>query len=625
MEKSLNTGIKPRDIAGIILFLAALSLTSLYSYDLFHSLAELFSVVIIFSIFVLGWNSRRFTRDNDFFLLISIAYLFVGVIIILHTLAYKGVGIFPEYGSNLPTQLWIAGRYLQSISILAATFFISWKLMIKTTLATYSVVVLLCLASIFFWKIFPDAFIEGEGLTAFKIVSEYIICLILLLSIFMLYRQRSKFDKSVFKFLIASIAATILSELAFTLYTDVYGIANMVGHLLSIVAFYLIYKAIVEIGIVSPFRLLFRDLRQHEIELERSEEWFSSLFKESPIGKVVYNSEGKLVDINLSCIDMFDISDMEKIKGLQLFNDPTISDRQKDILRRGETAKYDLVIMPGKYREYDLYKHVKPGIKNLNVMVKPLFTGDKKLLEGYLMQVQDITEPKRVEQLKDEFISMVSHEMRTPLTIIIGSLDTALSEKESLQPEERENLLEQALQESHSLSHILENLLELSRAQANRLALHNEPLEINVVIKSVIDRFPSTSIHRLILDLSEDMPEVEADRTRLERIIYNLVENAVKYSPSGGDIKITVRQENDHLTISIKDQGIGISSQDQALLFQLFQRLEKPGIENAVGTGIGLVVCKRLVEAHGGKIWVESIPDEGSTFSFTLPLRHNVI
>ncbi|MBI4329770.1 MAG: hypothetical protein HY673_00645 [Chloroflexi bacterium] len=243
--------------------LAALYTSSLYSYVLFHSLAELFSVVVACGIFIVGWNSRRFLTNN-YLLFLGIAYLFVAAIDTVHTLAYKGMGVFPGYDANLPTQLWVAARYIESLSLLAAPLFIRRKLNAGPVFAAYVVVFALVLLSIFYRPVFPDAFVEGAGLTRFKVASEYVISAILLGAAGLLYRSRQRFDRRVWWMLEASILVTVAEEMAFTLYVDPYGFFNMIGHFLKIVSFYLIYKAIIETGLTAPYNLLFRDLKQRE-------------------------------------------------------------------------------------------------------------------------------------------------------------------------------------------------------------------------------------------------------------------------------------------------------------------------------------------------------------------------
>lgn len=249
------------------LVLLGLYLSSLYSYLLFHSLAEIFSIVVGCSIFILAWNSRQ-RLDNSYVLFLGTAYLFVSGMDLLHTLAYKGMGVFPGYDANLPTQLWIAARYCQSLSLLISPLFLRRKLNIYPVFVIYTAVIAAVLAAIFA-NAFPACFVEGAGLTPFKKISEYLISFILLAAIAFLLYKRTAFDRNVLQWLVASLVLTIASELAFTFYVSVYGLGNLVGHFLKLIAFYLIYIAIVEMGLEKPQRLLFRNLKQNEQVLQK--------------------------------------------------------------------------------------------------------------------------------------------------------------------------------------------------------------------------------------------------------------------------------------------------------------------------------------------------------------------
>jgi signal transduction histidine kinase len=254
-------------LAGVV-SLAGLYVLSRVNYLLFHSSVEVFSIVIAFAIFAIAWNSRRM-MDSNYLLFIGIACLFVGGVDLLHTLAYKGMGVFPEQGSNLATQLWIATRYMLSISFLAALFFANRKFRPSLVIAGYTVVTALLFGSIFYWGNFPTAFTEGVGLTPFKVASEYVISLILLCAIYLLIRKRMEFSGNIVKLMASAMAVAIAAEMSFTLYTDVYGIANMIGHLLTVISFYLIYKALIETGLTKPYDLLFRNLKQNEAALTK--------------------------------------------------------------------------------------------------------------------------------------------------------------------------------------------------------------------------------------------------------------------------------------------------------------------------------------------------------------------
>ncbi len=261
-----------------VLLLFGLYLTSLNNYLLFHSLAEIFSVVVACAIFMLVWNARRFL-DNTYLLFIGVAYLFIGGLDLIHTIAYKGMGVFQGGSTNLPTQLWIAARYVESLSLLVAPFFLGRKLKLYFLFLGYLLASFLLLGSIFYWNIFPICFVEGVGLTLFKKISEYIISLILLGAIAMLFTKRREFDPSVLRLLITSIVLTIASELAFTFYAHAYGLTNLIGHYLKIISVYLIYKALIETGLMRPYILLFRDLKESEDALRESEEKYRSMME----------------------------------------------------------------------------------------------------------------------------------------------------------------------------------------------------------------------------------------------------------------------------------------------------------------------------------------------------------
>lgn len=183
------------------------------------------------------------------------------------------MGVFPQYDTNLPTQLWIAARYMESISLLIAPLLLSnnhkeglknspkplekefffWRVFV-----IYAGVTAACIISIFVFGNFPDSYMEGSGLTSFKITSEYIIYFILLCSLFILYSKKDRFEPHIFALFVGSIIATIFGELAFTFYTYVYGFSNLIGHFLKVLSFYLIYKAVVQTGFDDPYTLLFR-------------------------------------------------------------------------------------------------------------------------------------------------------------------------------------------------------------------------------------------------------------------------------------------------------------------------------------------------------------------------------
>jgi len=246
------------------------------NYLLFHVLAELFSIVTAFSIFILTWNARRFIK-NGYLIFLGISFLFTGSIDLLHTLAFKGMGVFPGTGltdpnaANLATQLWLAARYNQSISLLVSPLFLKRNARPGWVVLAFTGFVSLLLFTIYPWGIFPDALLDTVGLTTFKIISEYIIILLLFAGGIILYAKRRAFDRDVLYLLLFATGITILSELAFIQYAVVTDLMNQIGHILKIYAFFLVYKAIIETGFLKPQALLFRELDQREQALLESE------------------------------------------------------------------------------------------------------------------------------------------------------------------------------------------------------------------------------------------------------------------------------------------------------------------------------------------------------------------
>ena len=201
-------------IAIIILF--GLYAANLYNFLLFHSIAEGFSIVIACGIFMVAWNTRHYNPGN-YLVFIGIAYLFIGILDFSHTLSYEGMNIFVRFDANAPTQLWIATRYVESLTLLLAPFLSKRRIRIDVCFAAYGIITAAILLTVFYWQVFPDCFLaDAGGLTPFKIISEYIICLLLLASGVLFVYERNHFDPRFLRLVLMSLATTIAAELLFT-------------------------------------------------------------------------------------------------------------------------------------------------------------------------------------------------------------------------------------------------------------------------------------------------------------------------------------------------------------------------------------------------------------------------
>ena len=258
----------PRNLMYVTALIAiAVALFSIrsYSYPLFHSVIELLTIAIAFAIALLVWNSSTIL-ENGALKIIGIGYAACACIDLIHTLSFKGINIFPGYGSNLPTQLWIAARYLQALTLATAFIAHKKKVNIFRLSACYALIFFILTGAIFS-GVFPACYVEGIGLTAFKIASEYLIIAIICCALFLLKRIRTVFSLKTYQLLIASSLFAVCAEFAFTSYVGVYDFANMAGHFFKLASFYLIYRAIFVTGIREPFSIVFRELKQTEQSL----------------------------------------------------------------------------------------------------------------------------------------------------------------------------------------------------------------------------------------------------------------------------------------------------------------------------------------------------------------------
>ena len=229
---------------------------------------------------------------------------------------------------------------------------------------------------------------------------------------------------------------------------------------------------------------------------------------------------------------------------------------------------------------------------------------------------------EEANRLKAELISTLAHEMRTPLTSIKGYSTALLMEEATFGPETQQEFLQIIDEECDILQDLIHDLLESSIIDAGLLRLEPQPVRLPRLAHSLVDDFARRSQqHRFLVDFPEDFPLLDADPHRIEQVLRNLLDNAVKYSLQGGLIVIRGEVREDEAIVSVADQGVGIAPEHLNRLFEKFFRVKSSLGRHVVGSGLGLPIARTIVESHGGRIWAESQLQEGSTFYFTLPLK----
>jgi two-component system, OmpR family, phosphate regulon sensor histidine kinase PhoR len=235
---------------------------------------------------------------------------------------------------------------------------------------------------------------------------------------------------------------------------------------------------------------------------------------------------------------------------------------------------------------------------------------------------RDLTEERRVEQLKTEFVATASHELRTPLAAVYGAAMTLRRPDIGSDPAVQTRLLAVIAEESDRLARTINDILWASKLETGQLELSIESFDIAESAAQIVEAMRAFISQSVFVELSQSgpLPPVAGDPDKVRQVLTNLIDNAVKYSPHGGRVEVKLERRDRHVRVSIRDEGLGIPPSEQARIFEKFYRLDPNLTRGVGGTGLGLYICRELVRHMNGRVWVDSAEGEGSTFLFELPL-----
>ncbi len=278
---------------------------------------------------------------------------------------------------------------------------------------------------------------------------------------------------------------------------------------------------------------------------------------------------------------------------------------------------------PASYRADDyLAERLTMEEKVVSIHLSPVISEAKEFL-GTVAVFRDITSEVAADRAKTEFVSMVSHELRTPMTSIKGYVDLMLMGGPGALNEMQRHFLEVIRTNADRLTELVNDLLDISRIETGKIVLHREAIDVRAIIDEVVQAIlPKVEEKGLTIEViaPQNLPKAWGDPARVNQIITNLVGNAYKYTPTGGEIAIYAYVRKGKIHVAVRDTGIGISKEDQERIFERFYRVDNPIVQAEAGTGLGLTITTSLIQMHGGEIFVESEPGQGSIFTFTLPL-----
>jgi two-component system, OmpR family, phosphate regulon sensor histidine kinase PhoR len=312
----------------------------------------------------------------------------------------------------------------------------------------------------------------------------------------------------------------------------------------------------------------------------------------------------KQEDYQLPLIEIF-----ERLRCGTKFKEVSCHKALERVLHGGEGLRSEMVL------------ELEPPII-FNVIWVPLKDSEGKVGGGVIL-LHDITDFIELDRLKSDFISIVSHELKTPLTSIKGFVRLLAAERVGRVNEKQKHYLDVVLRQSESLTMLINDLLDLSRIEAGTIKVRSEPVKLSGVVGGVAQQLDNLTKEKgitLRLAIPADMPLISGDSERLSQVFMNLIHNAIKFTPENGEVTVSATSSVTDCLIKISDNGIGISAQDLPRIFDKFYQVDSSSTRHQSGTGLGLSITRQLVNAHGGEIWANSSKGGGTTFNITLPL-----
>jgi signal transduction histidine kinase len=487
-------GVPKGSTIGLVLALAAISALRLQGYLLFHTFAELFSVVIAATYAVIAWHTRRVAGGSSIGAL-GIAYFFVALLDTVHTLSFDRMGIFVGYYYPA-NQVWVIARSVEASALCVFSFVdLRSRFQSRAVLLAYTAVTVGGLASIFVFRSFPACFVAGQGQTTFKVAAEVFIIALLVAAAVVLNARKRLYSPAIHRLLQLSIGVTALSELSFMVYVHNFDALNLAGHLLKIVSFYLVYRAVVVTCLERPQEILFDQLSRTAEQLRTSNE------------------------------------------------------------------------------------------------------------------------------AKDSFISILSHDLRGPLSGI-RSIAQLYAEEDAGDTDDRARVVFAEIGKAADASlRLVERVLDWAKSRGGSLEPVPRELDAGALIDTELEPLRKLAESKGVAVRTEYAKDgaVFADGDMLGTIVRNLIQNAVKFTAAGGSVAVSLKREGAAVSIEIADSGVGMSQETVDRLFDAAERVTMPGTDGEKGSGFGLVLCAEFAVRMGGRLAVSSRPGEGSVFRLTLP------
>jgi PAS domain S-box-containing protein len=621
----------------------------LQAYVPVHALVEIAIVLIGFATFAVQWYAAGVRGASDARArFVGSAFLGVGVLHAVHLLVFPGMpGVFGPSAVErgiyylLLGRIWLAGALLASAFIPrdADNLLLRRGPLLVANLAALAAGAALELPLGVLYQ-------PGTGLTAAKIGLEFVLAGMALVGAVLHWRswQGGK-DRAALR-TSAALGLVVLSELAFASFSSVHDVYNLAGHLYSVLSVAIMFDTLFATAILDPYRRLevtTRDLagsnarldalRAHvEGELastiarlrdasaneQRARAELEAAIAAVPDGIVVYSLEGRILRTNLAAERLLGVaggrsgeSVLQRWSRLRVEtpHGKSFAVEENPIVKalQGETVPgvpASVVTLEGKR----LW---------ISVGAAPMRGADGRL-EGAVASFTDIGAIQELQAQRDDLLRAVSHDLRNPLQIVLLQAERLQRLLKDTDLPKEKTSADRIVHAAKQMGIMIRDLVEAARMESGTLVLAVQEVDIGAFLPRLLAQSAGAlDTGRVRLEVPPALPRAAADPARLERILVNLIGNALKYSPGGGEVRVTAAAQGGELVLSVTDRGPGIDPEDAPRLFDRFYRGQRT--QGAEGLGLGLYIVQMLVQAHRGRVWVDSRPGEGATFRFTLP------
>lgn len=648
-----------------IIIVLASSLFIYRNFLMFHTLAEFVRVITAFimaSISIIAYK----INNNRSIIFLGIAYGFIGIFDLIHIFAYKDIGGFADNTSNISTQIWIVARYIESISLLVFLVIKDRRINIKRVFYSYLGISLLLLFLILYLRVFPCCITDDLKITLFKKINEYIVIGVFIIGIIYLIGQivQNKEDlKKTYISLILSLITSAISEMFFLFQFQSYNLTT-IGIVFKLISYYYVYKALVRKSLEEPYmnmaernnslsiknsnlqnlydelKLEYEYRRKLEKENSKKTQILNGILESSMYGILVIDNKRRILHSNNKFLQMMNIQYEPNLEGdlsqlLNYIKSNLINPEEFDIfirrsLNSNDTQTYQFKFKDNRIFEISTLPFIDSGVKE-GVVVNCRDITKKVTIEELQKNIEIrqalLIKAKEVDNMKTSFFMTISHEIRTPINIMLGTVQLMKSledgDSENTQDVLSDSSFKALRKNCYRLIKLADNLIDITKIDSGDMSLdlqnHDIVSTIEEVVYSVKEYIKDRNIS-IIFNTDRNERIMAFDISEIERVMLNLLSNAVKFTKFEGNIEVNIKNKKEIVILSVKDNGIGIPEHMIDKVFDTMKQVDTSLRRNNEGIGIGLSIVKSIVEMHGGSIYLNSNVNIGSEFIIELPV-----